>query len=398
MNQIRHKQQETDLLFVSYPTNQFKLELDQRVKELGGYVNYHSHLDRAGTYDKKYFSHCDVDSANAATFSLRQKQDLIGELHKGPAYNSPEDLRERMGTYLDLMVKTGVKEIVSFIDTSPDIGLSALYTALELKEKYREKIDFKIAAYPIFGFKYDPKYEKSRWEIFQEACGLADIIGALPEKDNRPECGGVFGEETHFRKVIELGVKLNKEVHIHVDQYNDPRQKQTLDMIQFVRCLAGPPKSNSEEPKFWAIHAISPSAYSEDKFKEVLDGLKNYNIGIGCCPKAAIGMNQPRSLNGPIHNSIARIFEMLLHGIRVKIGTDNISDIFIPTSTGSMLEELIELAEDLRFSHIQVLAKLGAGVAINRSDEEVIRRYLETYREHLISLNPKFQFCLDLKQ
>ncbi|MEK7147039.1 MAG: hypothetical protein AAB772_02165 [Patescibacteria group bacterium] len=392
--QIKEIRKEMDLLLAPCPTNQFRTILDQMVQKDGGYVNYHSHLDRAGTFDKKYFSHCGVDPANAATFSLRQKQVLMGDLHTGLAYNNLEDLRERMKIYLDLMVKTGVRQIVSFIDTSPDIGLSALTIALELKEKYREKIDFKIAAYPIFGFKNDSNHQKARWEIFQEACELADIIGTLPEKDDRPDS---IGEDAHFRRVINLGLKLGKEVHIHVDQYNNPYQIQALDFIQFVRCIVGESASSDEEPKFWAIHAISPSAYSEDKFKEVLDGFQKFNIGVICCPKAAITMNQLRSLNGPIHNSITRVFEMLLHGIRVKIGTDNISDIFIPTSTGSMLEELVELAEDLRFSHLPVLAKLGAGVAINRSDEEVIRRYLEAYRESLVAVNPEFQFCLDLK-
>ncbi|MBI2628203.1 MAG: hypothetical protein HYW71_02090 [Candidatus Niyogibacteria bacterium] len=397
MNEVKDMQNKTDLSSMPCYEGLFRKTLDQMVKELGGYVNGHSHLDRAGTFDKKYFYHCGVDPADAATFSLRQKQVLMGELHKGLAYNNSEDLRERIKTHLDLMVATGVKEIVSFIDTSPDVGLIPLGIALELKEQYRKKIDFRIAAYPIFGFKDDPKYSKSRWEIFEEACKLADIIGALPEKDNRPECGGIIGEDAHFRRVINLGLELGKEVHIHVDQYNDPRQRQTLDFIEFIRRIVGEPKSYDVKPQFWAVHEISPSAYSEEAFKKVLDGSKRYHIGVKCCPKAAVGMNQLRSLNGPTRNSIARVFEMLFYGIRVEIGTDNISDIFIPTSNGSMLEELIELAEVLRFSHMPVLAKLGAGVPINRSDEEVIRRYLETYRETLVAANPDFKFCLDLK-
>lgn len=394
MNKIKQTQNEADLLFATYTTNQFRLELDRMVKELGGYVNYHSHLDRAGTLAPKYLAHYGIDPLNASGLPLRVKQTLTGELHKGPAYHK-ESLEERITFYLDLMVRTGVRQVVSFIDTSPDIGLTAFNTALELKARYQEKIDFKIAAYPIFGFKEDHRYHVSRWDLFEEAARLADIIGALPERDDRPDS---VGGDAHFRKVIHLGLKLDKEVHIHVDQYNDPRQKQTLDLVQFVRCLVGKPASSEEPPKFWAVHSISSSAYSEDKFKEVLEGLKTYNIGVICCPRAAITMNQPRSLNGPIHNSIARVFEMAYYGIPVRIGTDNISDLFIPTSSGSMLEEIIILADSLRFSgNLSVLAKLSAGVAINRSDEEVIRKYLETYRDFLVSINPKFQFCLDLK-
>ncbi|MBI2053610.1 MAG: hypothetical protein HYT41_02610, partial [Candidatus Sungbacteria bacterium] len=268
----------------------------------GGYVNFHSHLDRAATLKHKYLAHYGINPLDVATLPLQVKQVLTGELHRGPAYEK-QDLEARMRAQLDLMIAGGVRQVVSFIDVTPDIGLVAIGVAAGLRREYADKIDFRIASHPIFGFKDDPDFEKSRWEVFMEAAQYADVIGALPEKDDRPDS---IGEDEHLRRVIELGKVLHKEVHIHVDQENDPSQHQTLDLIQAVRWLGSPEIPDHKGPTVWAIHAISPSAYTEERFREVLEGLRKYNIGVVCCPRAALSMRQLRPISAPTHNSIAR--------------------------------------------------------------------------------------------
>ena len=363
------------------------------VRGFGGFVNYHAHFDRAFTTAKRYMEHCGVNPLHAVSMPLSIKQILTGELHKGPAYE-PKDLYARIERCLKLSIHTGTREAVSFIDATPDIGLKAIEIAAELREKYRGKIDFKIAAHPIFGFKEDAAHKMSRWEVFVNACNMADIIGALPEKDARADS---IGFDVHMRNILELGAVLNKEVHIHVGQANDPEQNDVLEAIEAVRWIVGEPKSENENPKVWFIHAISPSAYPEHKFRKVLEGLKRYNIGVVCCPKAAITMLQLRSVESPTHACIARVLEMALFGIKLRLGTDNISDMFISSSSGSMVDEVITLSDNIRFANPLVLAKLAAGADLNLSDKEIIRRHLEEYRKALVRANPNFEFCIPLE-
>lgn len=359
----------------------------------GGHLNAHAHLDRAYTFAPRYLEHYGMTPLDATSAPLRVKQNLVGELHKGPAYQDVGDLKARMEQALRVMIEEGVRACVSFIDASPDIDLRAIGVAVELREAYRDRIDFQIAAHPIFGFKDDPQYpDKSRWEVFREACEIADIVGGLPEKDDRPDS---VGFDEHLRRILLLGKELGKPVHVHVDQDNDQRQEHTLALIEAVRWLGSPDCSKGGEPTVWAVHCISPSAYSEEKFRRVLDGLRDQNIGVICCPRAALSMRQNRAVQAPTHNSIARVLEMVLAGVWVRLGTDNLADMFVPTDS-SMRHEVSMLADALRFYIPQVLAKLAAGLALNESDKELVRRHLAQDLKVFRGTDPSFQLCLDI--
>lgn len=382
------------------PLGEFAEIIHEYVLQFGGYVNSHTHLDRAGTLDPKYLGHFGITPLQATSSPLKVKQSLTGELHKGPAYEA-SDLEKRMAYYLHTAADSGTRRVVSFIDATPDIDLEAIEMAAVLREKLRDKIEFQIAAHPIFGFKEDPRYSKSRWEIFEEACQTADIVGALPERDDRPD--GV-GFDEHIKRTLILGKKLGKEAHIHVDQDNNPRQNHTFNLIEAVRWLGSPERkiekgvidARADEPTVWAVHSISPSAYPENKFRKVLEGLKKYNIGVICCPRAAISMRQIRSSCAPTHSSIARILEMAYFGIPLRFGTDNIADMYIPTSAGTMLEEIVFLADAVRFYDPKILAKFASGTPLNQTDREAIRQHLEQDRKACLTANPDFEYCLDL--
>jgi cytosine/adenosine deaminase-related metal-dependent hydrolase len=135
-------------------------------------------------------------------------------------------------------------------------------------------------------------------------------------------------------------------------------------------------------PTVWAIHAISPSTYDQKRFKKLVDGLLKNNIGVICCPSAALSMRQLRPVKTPTHNSMARIMDMLEAGVEVQIGTDNICDVFVPSSDGCMLTEIKILSNTIRFYIINVLAKLAAGKKLNEMDKEMIRRSLIADQEY----------------
>lgn len=370
--------------------------IDGLVKKEGGYFNAHAHLDRGYTISPHYLEHYGITPLQAASSSLKVKQNLTGELHKGEAYQDPNDLLRRIEKQLIFMIEFGVTTVTSFIDTTPDIGFAALETAKKLGDKYREKIKLQTAAHPIFGFKSDPQYTETRMDFFDKACLKTTIVGALPEKDDRPDS---IGFDAHVKYVLRSGCGYNKPVHIHVDQDNDPRQRHVFDVIEAVRWL-GSPKVGWEpdgEPTVWLVHEISSACYDEEKFRKVLEGLKKYNIGVIVCPSAALSMRQNRALNTPIHNSVARVLEMAFYGIRIRLGTDNINDMYVPATPPSMLYEVLTLANAIRFYDPRILAKFAAGKPLNQSDQERIRRHLEEDVKAFNAADPNFRFCIDLK-
>jgi cytosine deaminase len=350
--------------------------LERTVHEFGGWVNAHTHLDRAHTFAPEYLQHANIDPVGAAGLSLTVKQILVGELHKGLAYRS-DNLYGRMRAELDRMLALGTREVVTFVDATPDIGLVAIEQAARLREELRGRLTMKIAVSPIFGFK-NPRANPDRWNVYREAAEIADVLGGLPAKD-RAE--GRVGFDGHVRMILELGKALRKPVHFQVDQDNDPREEETEQLVQAVRWLGSPEVPGESGPTVWAVHAISPSCYDDERFGRLVANLIRYRVGVICCPTAALSMFQHRPLVTPTHNSIARLLEMMVAGVEVRMGTDNICDIFIPNGDGSTHSEVWVAATALRFYHTTIWAKVGAGLPLNEGDKEWIRQALQRARD-----------------
>ncbi|MFH1181301.1 MAG: hypothetical protein V1705_02865 [bacterium] len=334
-------------------------------KKYGGDINAHSHLDRANTFTKEHFAHVNISPTQAASFSLRVKQDFTGNLHDGLAYQ-PEDLRERMEREIERAISLGTKELISFIDVSPDIGLRALEIAIGLREKFQTRIKFRLAAYPIFGIN-----KPERWEIFKEAAKMADLLGGLPSRDAREE--GSEGADESIRKMILLSQERGKEIHFQLDQNNDPDESETERLVHAVHWLKSPKVEGVEGPTVWAIHVISPSCYDESRFQKLVEGMLKEKIGVVCCPSAAISMRQMRNKLTPTHSSVARILDFMEAGIPVRIGTDNIGDVFIPSGDGKIASEVWLASNLLRFYDVSVWAKVCAGVPLNNIDRDLIK-------------------------
>jgi cytosine/adenosine deaminase-related metal-dependent hydrolase len=294
------------------------------------------------------------------------------KLHQGPA-NEASYQEARINAYLDTMVAVNTVRADTLVDVTPDnVGMSALNTMLKTKRARVGEIDLRLGAYSPFGYSdSDP----GRWELLVEGARRADFIGALPEADDTLDYPEKIGIDEHFKRMLLLGQELNKEVHMHTDQRNEPTEDGTERLIRAAREF-GAPRSASGEPMVWAIHVISPSKYEESRFKKLLDGLLECNIGVVSCPSAAIGMRQLRPLLTPTGNSFPRLLEMLAAGVHIRIGCDNMADICSPSTTANLLDEVYTLTSAVRFYDIDILAKIAAGLKLDDHDRNVVKDHL----------------------
>jgi len=356
----------------------FYKELWKEIQQLGGMFNAHLHLDRAGTIDRKYLKYSELNPYAYCNFPLANKHNLIPEIHNGPAYDR-EDLSERINFYLDIMTARGTARANTLVDVTRDrVGLTALEVMLEIKKQRSQKIDLLVGVYSPFGFK---DTEPERWDLLVQGALRADFIGSLPERDDTGHYPSHIGFYENCSRILELGQQLKKPVHIHIDQRNDPAEKGTEIFLQAANSV-GTPHSATGEPMVWLVHVISPSAYSETRFKKLLKGLVRHNTGVICCPSAALSMQQYRQKKTPTHNSIARVLEMLAFGIWVRIGSDNIADIFSPSGTPDLHDEIFVLSNAIRFYRIGILSKIACGIKLDDDDRFVIRHHLSCHAVH----------------
>lgn len=357
----------------------FYRQLALKIEEHDGMFNAHLHLDRAGTLDDTYMLDANHQILENSHISLHEKHGLINALHSGLAYDT-EDLKSRVNNCLDAMIECNTVRADTMVDVTADrVGLSALQTLLEIKHARASEIDLRLGAYSPLGF---TDAEPERWAMFQRGVAQADFIGALPEADDTDDYPGHIGFYEHCRRMLMLSQETRQMLHVHTDQRNEPNESGTEQLINAVREF-GAPTSPTGEPMVWAVHMISPSTYDEARFERLVEDLLTCNIGVICCPSAAIGMRQLRPLLTPNYNSIPRVLELVAAGVHVRLASDNIADICSPSTTANLIDEIFILSAALRFYHVGVLARLASGQRLSDSERNLVKEHLKKNNEEI---------------
>lgn len=339
-------------------------------------IDAHVHLDRARTAKDVYWERARMSVREIMGAPLRLKQSAMGKLHMGLAYQ-PDELLARMRGVLEDKVAAGEKEVWACIDTSTDIGSVAIDAALELKAEFAGRLELKVGDYPIFGFK---TRRSDREQLVREVAPRADFFVGLPERD---ECEGheSVGFRGHIETILGLGHEFHLPVHMHLDQANVPTENGTETVIEALRWLHSPTVPGMDGPTVWAVHVISPSCYDEVRYRRLVDGLLECNVGVIVCPHAGISMRQIRSVSSPVHNCLARVRTLAAAGVPLRFGTDNIDDIFVGMPRPDLGRE-IEIIGSIERYYVPVIwMKIARGEALDDVDRDLIQRTLDQDRE-----------------
>jgi cytosine deaminase len=304
-----------------------KSDLFYAIQNLGGWVNTHAHFDRAYSLDKESFKHI--------YSPLKEKWSIVDTLKKK---SSVDDVYERMEKAATHMIYQNVKAFGSFIDVDEAIEDKSILAAEKLKSKLGLSIQMKFMNQTLKGvIDEDARY----W--FDKSLEFVDIIGGLPAKD-------AGREKEHLDIILSAGKRLNKRVHVHVDQFN-------TDMESETELLAKKVIEHGMEGKVTAIHSISVAAHKKEKREHIYKLMKEADLSVIACPIAWIDHPRTERL-APSHNAITPVDEMLEYGITVAIGTDNISDVYKPFGDGDMWTEVKLLLEACKIYDIDKLATI----------------------------------------
>jgi len=307
-----------------------KTQMLEAIKKRGGFVNCHAHFDKAYYITKEGLDKSMVD--------MEAKWRMSDDIKRA---SSVEDIKERIRRALDVLIEQGCKTTCTFVDAYDAVGHKAIDAALAVKKEYKEKITMLIATQPLGGLVDD----KAR-ALYEEITAKADIAGGLPSKD-RPN------DEKSLDYLFEIAKKLNKPVHIHIDQENNPNERDTEKLIAAV-------KRHGYQNRTVAVHAISVSAQPKEYRLKIYKELAKLGIAVAVCPSAALSMRQLDQYTAPLHNSIANVPEILEAGVLVGLGIDNIADFYMPFVDGDMWTELRMLQEACRYYNFDDLAKIAS--------------------------------------
>lgn len=302
-------------------------------------ANCHAHLDRAYTLTPEIWQQ--------ASALMEEKWVLNRDIKRK---HTDESVQERITYCIEDFIKQGIVACRSHVDADSIVGMLVVTASAKVREKYRGRFTLQLVAHPLEGFLNTDgtDFDKAKMDLFEEACNVCDVVGGLPSRDRALK----DGDKKHADFLFHVAKNLNKDIDVHIDQENNPDEKDTdwfLDKI----------KENKMEGRVTLVHAISIACQPENERKRLYEKIAAYSTNVTVCPKAALSMKQLKHKMAPIHNSIAQADEMLAHNINVSLGTDNISDIFVPEDNGDLFEEVLTLASALRFYDIPRLAQIA---------------------------------------
>ncbi len=307
-----------------------KTQMLEAIKRNGGFVNTHAHFDKA------YF--ISAEGLEKSMVSMEEKWRMSDGIKHA---STVEDIKVRIRRALDMLIAQGCKATCTFVDAYDAVGHKAIDAALAVKEEYKNKINLLIATQPLGGL-----IDDQARTLYEEITAKADIAGGLPSKD-RPN------DEKHLDYLFQIAKKLNKPVHVHIDQENNPNERDTEKLIAAVR-------RHGYEGRTVAVHAISTSAQPKEYRAKIYKELADLGIAVAVCPSAALSMRQLDQYQAPVHNSIANVPEMLEAGVLVGLGVDNIADFYEPFVDGDMWTELRLLQEACRYYNLDELVKIAS--------------------------------------
>lgn len=295
------------------------------VRQRGGFANHHGHFDKAYLISPENLALGFAD--------MEKKWELYRHLKENYTH---EDLVERISRAVETVYQQGSKYCRTMVDADSIIGLKPIQAAVEVKERWKDRITFEIGIQPLEGV-----LDEESQNRYIEACKLADFCGGLPSRD-RPQ------EEKHLDIVMQTAKEYNKLVEVHVDQENNPYQNETE-----LLCLKT--IEHGMQGRVYGIHAISVSAKDESEQNRIVELCKEADVGIVICPSAALSMRQ-LPMTAPLHNSIGPFVKLKKAGVRTYLGIDNINDLFMPIVDGDMWTEARMLMEACRHYDLDEVA------------------------------------------
>lgn len=301
--------------------------IEEKIKENGGWVNGHAHLDRAYSVTPDLYK-----QANAYR---HEKWKLNAELRRT---STTEQIYDRIAFATENMLAQGIVATASFIDCDYDVKDKAIKAAMKAREAYPD-MTYKFMNQSSYGI-----LTKETREWFEYSMDFVDIVGGLMKAD-------AGHEDEHLDIIMSAAKSRNKMIHMHIDELNLPEEHET-------ELLARKTIEHGMQGKVVGVHGISIQARPKEERYKIYDLAKKAELMFVSCPISWLNARRSEEL-APIHNPSTPVDEMVPEGITVAVGLDNIADIFMPLNDADIWNDMRALIEMNRFYEIDEIVKIA---------------------------------------
>jgi len=167
---------------------------------LPGLVDGHCHIDKS-LWGTPWHSH---RAGPSLQDKIRNERAVLGELAL-----SPETQSARL---LERMVACGTTHARTHVDVGPEMGLTHLHGVLATRERYRDRIDLQLVAFPQQGVALQPGTLALLEQAVRDG---AEVIGGLDpigmDRDPQMQLDGIF----------DIAGRLGCAIDIHLHDRGD---------------------------------------------------------------------------------------------------------------------------------------------------------------------------------
>ena len=318
-----------------------------------GFANEHAHLDKGMLVP-------DLASYTDAPAPVRG-----GWTRKHKARFTRQDIYERAEAALQLMLQYGTTYVRTHVDVDPLVGLQGVEALLELQESYADRVVIDLTAFSQEGFERYPETA----ELLEEALTMGRIgIGGhtLCDADGA----------AHIRRIYELAERHDAPwIEFHTDESGRPEHF-------LLPCVAEEAAARGLGSRVYAIHCNSLAGVAEETAQQAIEQVAAAGLRVIVCPTAIAT------------RAITRTKALLDAGVRVTLGSDNMSDLFNPLGSGNMLQYAQLLAYVQRFYEPQEQQTLLGMLLAEPIDPAAAQRLAQLDAEMLYSTGDPRQLLM----
>lgn len=236
---------------------------------------------------------------------------------------SEQDVRNRVGKTLELLVNNGIQHVRTHVDTT-DPELTALKTICDIRDQVKDRVDIQVVAFPQEGILSFPNGKA----LMEQAMEVgADVVGGIPHFEYTRDLGA-----ESMKWVIQLAKRYGRLVDVHCDEIDDPNSR-------FLEVLACEALFNDMGEKVTASHTTAMHSYDNAYCSKLFRLLKKSKINFVSCPTESIHL-QGRFDTFPKRRGITRVKELNAAGMNVALAQDSIFDPWYSLGNGKMLRIL----------------------------------------------------------
>ena len=267
---------------------------------LPGFVDAHVHLD-------KTFS---------TTFNKSGTlQEAIDTWREEKPHLTYEGYAARMMQAMQVAVVKGTTHLRTHVDIDSESGFAALEAMLDVREKFRHRIDVQVVALGQAGL------NDEETQAMQAALEMgADLVGGAPALLPEPK--------KSIDVIFALAERYSKSIDLHVDETEDPN---TLTLEYLAEKTIG----HGMQGLVTAGHCCSLAFVDDATADRVIEKVKEAKLHIITLPSVNLVL-MGRGTN-PVARGLTRVKELLGAGVNVAAASDNVRDPFNPLGNYDLL-------------------------------------------------------------